>query len=247
MIATTLWNHSTYLCGDFSLLPTQLDDLLQRKNLAAWRVPFTGSDLSWTHPSNATDSAGRPYASPLDHLVWNGPDTPECNLAMSPSFSTLHRPIIVTTTTLGLIEDVPFPNDRENPEHNNPEPPTNRLPTGSHNRPLTGFQTSSSTTPSGRRKRNRNSVMSLDGIPDAGMLADKTTLNSDLKGVPTAEQFNPPSLTHTETTIQPVAHSTPPPSTAPTQSVRHDKSAHSCTVTLSQSRCWGGSRRDLSR
>ena len=49
MIATTLWNYPTYLCGDFSLLPTQLDDLLQMKNLAAWRVPFTGSDLSWTH------------------------------------------------------------------------------------------------------------------------------------------------------------------------------------------------------
>ena len=65
--------------------------------------------------------------------------------------------------------------------------------------------------------------MPLDGNPDAGLLVDKTTLNSDLKGVPTAEQFNPPSLTYTESTIRSFAHSIPPSSTAPTQSVGYDK------------------------
>ena len=74
--------------------------------------------------------------------------------------------------------------------------------------------------------------MPLDGNPDAGLLADKTTLNSDLKGVPTGEQFNPPSLTYTETTMRSLAHSIPPPFTAPTQSVRYDKNAQPGTGTL---------------
>ena len=124
MIAATLWKHSTHLCGDFSLLPDQLDNLLQVKKLDAWRVPFTGTDLSWTHPSDATDSSGLPYTSPLNHLVWNGQDTPECKVAMSPAFSKRHRPIILTTSILGVFEEIPSLSDLEDEDHIDPKLPT---------------------------------------------------------------------------------------------------------------------------
>ena len=39
----------------------------------------------------------------------------------------------------------------------------------------------------------------MDGTPDVDSLVDMTTLDSDLKGDPTAEQFNPLNLSHTAT------------------------------------------------
>ena len=70
-------------------------------------------------------------------------------------------------------------------------------------------------------------------IPDEGLLVNTTTLNSDLKGVPTVEQFNPPSISYTAKTMRPLALSAhQPPSIITSQIDRRGKIDYSGIGTL---------------
>ena len=65
--------------------------------------------------------------------------------------------------------------------------------------------------------------MPLHGNPDVSQLVDKTNLDSDLKGDPKVEQFNPTILTHTEIAKPGRTLSRPPaPPTTPTSKTQSD-------------------------
>ncbi len=84
-------NGPTWLCGDFNLSPTKLDEKLQTIGHIFRRVPFTGEHKSFRRWDSVH---GRIQVSSLGHLVWNGFGPSSCTLADDGWFCLDHIPVI---------------------------------------------------------------------------------------------------------------------------------------------------------
>ena len=83
-----------WLCGDFNLSPTKLDDKLHSVGHYYRRVPFTGEHLSFRRWDSINQHL---QSSSIDHLVWNGQGRPTCSLADDGWFVLDHIPVVTNT------------------------------------------------------------------------------------------------------------------------------------------------------
>ncbi len=81
-----------WLCGDFNLAPTKLDDKLSSIGHHLKRIPFTGEYRSFRRWDSVNEHLQR---SSLDHLVFNSTGESSCALAEDGWFSLDHIPVVV--------------------------------------------------------------------------------------------------------------------------------------------------------
>jgi hypothetical protein len=89
----------TWLCGDFNLAPSKLDDFLVGRGNLYRRIPFSGEYRSFRRWDSVNEHMQQ---SSLDHLVWNGQGRPSCTLAADGWFATDHTPVVLNS---GLQSD----------------------------------------------------------------------------------------------------------------------------------------------
>ena len=85
-----------YIGGDFNLSPTQLDSFISTSDLTARRIPMHGEIFSFRRWDSIRQIMQR---SAIDHVLWNGPDHPQCSLAPDGYFALDHIPVILNTKT----------------------------------------------------------------------------------------------------------------------------------------------------
>jgi hypothetical protein len=103
---------SVFVCGDFNLTPSQLDNTLNEKSISAKRIPYTGEYHSFRRWDSIRNVMQR---SSIDHLVWNGTVIPTCTLAADGFFCLDHIPTIVNTKCCSKLKNTVITKMRRNP------------------------------------------------------------------------------------------------------------------------------------
>ncbi len=93
----------TWLCGDFNLSPTKLDERLLSMGHYNKRVPYTGDHYSFRRWDSVNENLQQ---SSIDHVVWNGVERTSCSLATDGGFTLDHVPVIVNTHRLSDLSAV---------------------------------------------------------------------------------------------------------------------------------------------